>query len=249
MRSVAAMEWLLARFAGKRRAAAMMGDLLEQREQRGTWWFWRAVAGVMLAVAWRPVLGFVGALYVCNWSYNALQLRTFGVHAEHRPGVLWSPTLIIVAAASSMMWFVFVYAGIRYGLRARLTQIALATAGVATAIIFGWWQPVMLAACIAAGAVIVIASCMSRERRRAAIALLCTVCVGFVTGLTAMYLEAKYQSFVHPGPMGDREWREHASIAWVAFCLLVAMNCAIAAACSWMHRRLIVGKVQTEIAD
>src|ERR1700744_2738260 len=79
MRSVAGGEWMLARYAGEQRAGTIMGDLREQRDERGEWWFWRSFAGVLIAVAWRPALGFVVAFCVAGWAWNELMSRQIGM--------------------------------------------------------------------------------------------------------------------------------------------------------------------------
>ena len=249
MRSVAAMEWLLARFAGKRQAAAMMGDLLEQREQRGAWWFWRAAAGVMLAVAWRPVLGFVGAFYVCNWSQSALQMRTFGIHAEHHPEVLWTPTLMTASVVGSTMWFMFVYAGIRYGLRDHVTRLSLGIAALATTLIFGWWQPLVLALCAIACIGLIATAAISRGYRRASLVVTAVELSGIIALLAFTSLGSLYQSHVYSGPIGDREWRAHPSIVWVWFAVWPLTTFAMASTCAWIHERLMGGDSRTVIAD
>jgi uncharacterized membrane protein len=130
---------------------------------------------------------------------------------------------------------VLVYAAIRYGLRDRVTQLAFASTGLVTAVIYLWWQPAILVLCMALSACVVAASIASRERRKTALALLVPVAVGFGGGILALYLDARYQHFVYPGPVGTREMQEHPSLLWMGFCVYLISAWMITTACSRMH--------------
>jgi hypothetical protein len=58
------------------------------------------------------------------------------------------------------------------------------------------------------------------------------VVAGFGGGLLAMYLANQYQHFIIPGQTGDRELREHPSVAWMYFCSLFMAAWMITTACS-----------------
>lgn len=191
MRSIAAMEWLLARFGGKQRAAAMLGDLFEQRAQKGEWWFWRSYAGVLAAGAWRPVVGFVSAFYVANWALNGMVHRQIG---------RWeTPALMIITFLGYIAWFIALYAGVRYGLRDMSAQLATALAAVSTAVMFllrypaAPWIGLALALCL------LISSFISSGRRRASAVFLGAGAVIFAAYQAAALLEMVYQErILHP---------------------------------------------------
>jgi uncharacterized membrane protein len=84
-----------------------------------------------------------------------------------------------------------------------------------------------------------VVSVLNIERRRAALVLLVVVVAGFGGGLLAMYLGTQYQHFVYPGLMGDRELREHPSVLWMDFCMLLMSAWMITTVCSRMHNWLI----------
>jgi hypothetical protein len=238
MRSVAVAEWVLARFAGEQRAAAMLGDLLEQRQQRSERWFWRSLAGVLLAVAWRPVLGFVGAFYVANWALRGMMPRGFVGSAPH--DFIWLPVLDATIFVGSFAWFVVVYAGIRYGVRDTLMQLAGALAVLATAVAFSWHYGPLLVAFAALTLAVVIASAAVRRRRGAAAAFLGT---GLIY-LASLYLTALLASFyqrrvLHLRIIGSVELQEHRSISYVVLFLMVMGQAVMAWACAKMHRSLI----------
>ena len=240
MHSASIAEWIVGRFTSEKRAAAIVGDLLELKPQKGIFWFWLSLARVVLAHAWRRPLAFLAAFYAGAWALGAFQMAIFGIHAQHRPPEHpWIPVFIVLSAADTFLLLLLVYAAIRYGFRDRVTQFALALTGLATAIIYYWWLPAILIACIALSICVVVASILSSERRRAALVVLVVVVVGFGGGLLAIYLAGQYQHFVYPGLMGSREMREHPSVLWVGFCMLLTAAWMMTTACSRMHDRLM----------
>ena len=134
------------------------------------------------------------------------------------------------------------YTAIRYGVSDRVTHLVLAFAGMITAVVYAWGQPIALAICIVLGLCVLTASAIGREYRRAAMVLLVAGVTGFGSWLLAMFLAYKYQRHVYPGLLGDREVREHPSIGWVSFGLLMVTGWMITIACSRMHRWLMRDK-------
>ncbi len=61
MHSASIAEWIVGRFTSGKRAASIVGDLLELESQNGALWFWLSLARVVLALAWRWPLAFVAA--------------------------------------------------------------------------------------------------------------------------------------------------------------------------------------------
>jgi hypothetical protein len=240
MHSASIAEWIIARFTSAKRAASIVGDLLELKPQKGPLWFWLSAVRVVIALVWRRPLAFIAAFYVGAWALGGFQIAIAGVHMQHRPPQhLWMPVLTALSAAATILLFLLVYAAIRYGFRDRVTQIALALTGLATVVIYYWWQPAVLVACAALNSGVVVASILSSERRRAALVLLAVVVVGFGGGLLAMYLDTQYQHFVYPGLVGGRELREHPSLLWMDFCLLLLAAWMMTTACSRMHNWLM----------
>lgn len=232
MRNVAMTEWVIARFAGERQAATIMGDLLEQREQKGAWWFWRSVAEILLAVAWRPVLGFVGALYVFAYAYNGTMTREFG---------LWvTPGLEVATFLGVIAWFVAVYAGVRYGVRDRLTQLSALTAVLGSAAACLWRSPVIVGVCAALGFAIVVVSATVRSWRRAALVFLGTG-VTFFAGYNLMALtDLAYTRYVlHLRLIGTPQLEQHPSIGYVDLVMQLLGEFVTAWVCAKMHRRFV----------
>jgi hypothetical protein len=221
MRSASIAEWLLRRLTSKERATSMVGDLVEVGEQKGIFWFWLSMTGIVLSLVWRRPLAFVAAFYFGSWVYGTLLNTTYGLHAQHRPPALWGPVFNVLGPTGSLLWIAAIYATIRFGFHDRFAQSALAMASIVVAVNCYWWQPAIVAACIASSLCLIGVSVMNSERRRAALGLVLVLAAGFAGGLLALYLAYQYQKFVCPGPVGDRELREHPSISWVGLCMWI----------------------------
>jgi len=50
-------EWVLTLVTSQERAASAVGDLLEESEARGSWWFWCSVAHIAFSRLWRQISG------------------------------------------------------------------------------------------------------------------------------------------------------------------------------------------------
>lgn len=236
MRSVAVAEWVLARYAEKQRASAMMGDLLEQRERKGAWWFWRAYAGVLLAAAWRPLLAFVAAVFAAAQAWNWLMNRQIGIW---QTPVLQAELLVTTFLGVSG-WFVTVYSGVRYGVRDVLTQLAAVIALLSsTAMLFcrderallGWGG---------AALVVIVASAVIQKTRRVAIPFVVTSAAWSIAFLLMAFVGSMYTRYaLHLRLLGDKELRDHPSIGYVDAAVLLIGEAVAAWLCKEMHRRLI----------
>ena len=94
------------------------------------------------------------------------------------------------------------YAAIRFGLRDSFAQLALVFGGLVTIIIFYWWIPAVLSACLILALSLITASMFARQRR-ALLALAVTTAFGFVGGLLTLYLAGLYQKHLDPGQMAE----------------------------------------------
>jgi hypothetical protein len=202
MRSEFVAEWILARLTTRSRAASIVGDLLENRSEKRTLWFWRSFAGIVLAVAWRRPLAFVAAFYLGLHSLGALQMPIYGMAATHRPPQEWMPVFAVLLGLGMLLWMAAPYATIRFGLRDSFAQLALVFGGLVTIIIFYWWIPAVLSACLILALSLITASMFARQRR-ALLALAVTTAFGFVGGLLTLYLAGLYQKHLYPGQMAE----------------------------------------------
>ncbi len=239
MLSDAFAEWVVRRWTSQRRAASIVGDLVELRPQKGSLWFWMALAGAVLRLAWRPILATVAGFYAGAYALSFFQMAIWGIRVQHHPaGYAWTPVFSVFNGGGAIVCLVLVYAAIRYGVRDRLTQLAVVLAGLCTPIAYLWWKPVVLITCIALIAGVLAASLLDRAWRRAASILAVVTAAGCAGGLLALYLASQYQRFVYAGPWGDKEMRMHPSVLWVTFLLMFATGWLLMALCARMHRRL-----------
>jgi hypothetical protein len=65
---------------------------------------------------------------------------------------------MVLSSAATILLSLLVYTAIRYGFRDQVTQLALALTGLATTVIYYWWQPAVLGACLVLSISIVVAS-------------------------------------------------------------------------------------------
>jgi hypothetical protein len=203
MRSEFVAEWILARLTTRSRAASIIGDLLENRSEKGTLWFWRSFAGIVLAVAWRRPLAFVAAFFLGLHALGALQMPIYGVDAAHRPPEAWMPVFWVLSGLGMALWMAAPYAAIRFGLRDSFAQIALVFGGLVTIIIFYWWIPAVSSSCLILALSLITASMFVARRRRALLALAVTTAFGFGGGLLSFYLAGLYQKHLYPGPVAE----------------------------------------------
>jgi len=203
MRSEFVAEWILARLTTRSRAASIVGDLLENRSEKGTLWFWRSFAGIVLAVAWRRPFAFVAAFFLGLHALGALQMPIYSMYAAHRPPEAWMPVFWVLISIGILLWMAAPYVAIRFGLRDSFAQLALVFGGLVTVIIFYWWIPAVLVPCIVLASSLATASMFSAQRRRALLALAVATAFGFGGGLLAFYLAGLYQKHLYPGPVAE----------------------------------------------
>jgi len=225
-------EWLLARFVGSQQSAALIGDLLEQGTERGPWWFWRSFAGLLLATAWRPLLGFIAAVVVSATANNGLMMRTFGMWVT----VSFQTTLFVATAT----WFVAVYSGVRYGMRDALSQVAGAAAMLATISIYLWRYPVAVQSVgvLAIGVALIFTA--MRSHRMATVVLL-TTSVVFFAGYTLMAYsgDAYIHHVLHIRLLGTSELEQHPSIIYVDLAFQLLGEAVTALVCAKLHRSFV----------
>jgi hypothetical protein len=250
MHSASFAEWIIARFTSAKRAASIVGDLLELIPQKGPLWFWLSTARVVLSLAWRRPLAFVAASLVGGGVFAGLQATdVMGFYPLLSGQYPWMNLFWLL---SSIIFFVLAYAAIRYGLRDRLAQLALAMTVLIEAVIryqYHGRQPALLVACITLAACVVLASLVDSERRRAMLVLLGVEAIGMIGGLLPAHLFNLYINFIDPMPREGRE-TQHPSVAWMYLCMFFMTGWIMATACSRMHNWLMRKKpLDLETAD
>ena len=239
MRSASIGEWVIAGLTSRNRAASIVGDLLELEPEKGILWFWLSLAGVAIALAWRRPVAFIAAFCAGLWTLSGFRMAIWGLHAQHRPEQALMPAFGALTGVGMILWIAASYTAIRYGLRDHVARVAIAAASLVTVLIYCWWQPEILVACIALSLCLLWVCILNDDRRRAAMALLTALVAGFAGSVLAMDLFARYQHWVFPKPPGDREMQEHLWVGWVLIGFWLMVVWITTAVCSRMHRRLM----------
>jgi hypothetical protein len=140
------VEWLLARFIGHERAAALIGDLLEESAARTypLLRFWFHALGLIALFTARSVVAYAVAFFALPFTFGKTALATWGPHAAHRPPHHWLQTITITGEIGCLCVAPTAFSLLRFGPRARLTWISFSFAAVTIAASFFWWSPVAL---------------------------------------------------------------------------------------------------------
>jgi hypothetical protein len=129
-------ESLLALFAGRPRAAAIYGDLLELAATSGRTSFRRAYFNTLVSLTWRPLTGFFIGAIVFALFYDYLVFPMLFVFALGNPH-LGEP----FGDASLQLCFLLPFAAVRYGVRDRVVQLTFVTLLVAAGVFVLWFLP------------------------------------------------------------------------------------------------------------
>ena len=132
MPKTALPEWILARFVGHDRAAAILGDLAEMAATRGSLWFWIAYTRTLISLGWRTpvalILAVVSINYVRPWLLRGFRSLLIGhpitLASLGERSFFHSACWILSLETAFPLWTVLPYVAIRFGLRNRLTYLA-----------------------------------------------------------------------------------------------------------------------------
>ena len=225
-------EWLLARFVGREQSAALIGDLLEQRTERGPWWFWRSFSGLLLATAWRPLVGFIAAVFVSGAACAGLMATTIGMWVT-------APLLTTMSVAMAT-WFVAVYAGVRYGVRDALSQVAGAAAMLSAISILLWRYPSALETVGAVAVGVALVFIVMRSHRVAMGALLTTSVIFFAARVLMVYSgHAFLHHVLHIRLLGSTELEQHPSIVYMYLPFELLGQAFTAFVCAELHHKFV----------
>jgi hypothetical protein len=241
VRNVAIAEWIVARFTSKKRAAAIVGDLLELAPENGRPWFWLSLAGVILSLAWRRPLAFAAALCVYFAAFSASFWRAYLHFRFTIPDPHWRTVWGVLFQASNCLWFIVVYAAIRHGVRDRVTRLLLALSVPITAGLYCWERPTILVACIALTICVLAASTLNNKLRRGLLIVVAVLMVNAGIFLLTAGLIALCLRFLHPAPTGNGGMQPALAVQWVEFCMLfliapLAMTSAYSRMHNWLMR-------------
>ena len=220
-------EWILRRITTRERAAAIVGDMLESEGTRGLLSFWIAVSGVVVSQLSRPLLALVAAFYIAAWTLQRLAMGLASLNASHplphHQTHTWYASFDGLILIVSMLSALMLYAAIRYGLKDGIAQLSFAWTCLAITALCFWWQPAILAICIAGAALLLSASMRSKPRRRESLVLIASVAIGTCLKVLALLAGAIWQFILTQPrhPWGQREMDQHLSFQIGVFLLLV----------------------------
>jgi hypothetical protein len=238
-------EWLLARFTGPDRAAAILGDLTEMASTRGQLWFWTAYARTLIALTWRTPVAFV----VGCASLTALY-RLWVFYFRHIP-FAWRETAHpyihqAVFYLTVQLWFLIPFAVVRYGSRDRLVRVGLPVLLIMTGVVLS--VPLLSPFIAAAGIAAIAASLAYTGSRRSAITLTATSLVGAFTLLNLLFLAHMACWIDEHKPLNasshyhffETGFAFPHTLFWVVIWAIVLLNMLVTAfACSHLYRWLL----------
>jgi hypothetical protein len=243
MQSATSAEWILGRLTTKERAASIIGDLVEIEKHKGQLWFWLSVAGIVVSLAWRRPVAFLAGSFAGVWTGYCFFWATF-----YR--ARWMPVLEVFTLVGSTLCFFFMYSVVRYGIRERASQLALAWAGLITMVIFCWQQPVVLTLCVIAALAITAASTLKRSFRTDSLVVFVSVAVACGVKYLETFLRVSWGHFLfYWQPWADSEYyRAHPVYNCVPFASFFLSYLGVTLFWSWLHDRLTPGQ-KTLIAE
>ena len=236
MRSALWAEWIIARLTDRRRAASIVGDLLETSGQKGFLGFWLSVTRVVLSFIWRPTTAFIAAC-----CFGLIGRRIMILALVHAHAFAWlraisggdpSAPLFAVVWFGNVLWMAASYVAIRYGLRDKVAQFALGFCGLVTVVMY--YRPIVGVAvsCLLLTLIIVVGSVRSAQHSRSLAALTAAVVVGFGGGLLLMYSRnalIEYWQLGHHAPV----------LATFSISVWISAVWITTTACARIHDRLV----------
>ena len=173
-------ERLLALFTPRERAAVIVGDLLELHGKRSA--FWLAVAQTTWALSWRTGLGFL--LAACAEFYALFVVCNWAAHPPH--GV--DSAAVFSGWCFALFTTGAVFSSVRFGVFDATSRLPIALALLAGLDLAFWWMPGVRLTSNAMTVLVVLISCLTRQRRLALRRLLGAMFAAAAPLLGMMYL-------------------------------------------------------------
>jgi len=215
MDKATAIELLLRPFAGKDRAAAMIGDLLETNPSPGR--FWTSSVALLVSVAWRlcAALAMAYAIFDITWrpAFNAFVSVSDHLRATMGGSATWTPGS--QAIARELVWALLlgyvaqlecvsaVVALVLYGYRDALTAVSAVLGGLSIGLCWYLSSPLIRTGLLCAMAIAVaIAPATSRKCRGALAALVLATCASVAVGFLMLTAAAHVHILIAPTILG-----------------------------------------------
>lgn len=229
-------EWLLALFAGRDRAAAIMGDMTEMAFTRGKLYFWTAYIRSVGTFTWRIVLALAAAM-----AGRQILVNSFHDYMGYTPAAWrdakgsWLDILNycgpLLASIASTLWFILLFAAVRYGRRDRFVRLTFAVA-VGTTLAF-LCIPGASLLCAAATFALAVVAFASPIWRKPLAALLCTGAAGFLALVAVNAIDSALLSH-YPTLWTSHFFRHYGAMLIFRSSLLI-----VAIVCARMHKLLL----------
>jgi hypothetical protein len=244
-------EFLLGCLTTPDRAAAIMGDLTEMAEARGSVWFWTAYARTLGRLCWRPSTAFVvgylsflvaGVTFQRPWAGPGARVQPHLIAMLQHGSVpllallpfpierlIFPVAGPLIVGITVPLRFVFPYAAVRYGLLDPFVQLAGAAFLTATLVLV---YPPALSPLLAIALLLGFGAALTLRRWRSpAIVLASTLAIGFLAILSVFGVVALGSAYVAEPRILPKSEFPSATVSLIA--LIVP-----AIVCSWLHRRL-----------
>jgi hypothetical protein len=243
-------ESFLALFAGRDRAAAIMGDLEELAATRGRLWFWINYFRALISLGWRTPVAFVAGFsgFLLLMAVLSAWVRSHGASVTaHRPPSGIPAKLIFLATMflasfSLSLWFAAPFAILRFGFRDRMAQLYGVFFLLAAPVFFHSNRVALLCALMTVA--VIVAALVSEPWRRpmiviAAMSVAVVVCLTTCSDLAAKIYHPHFHLKAGPVAMGVSPVAFN-PVSWFAVRLTFAIALLIAAVvCSLLHRWLL----------
>jgi hypothetical protein len=201
------MEWLIRPFAGKDRAAAMLGDLLETDPSAGR--FWVSSFALLISVSWRPctALALANASFSITWvgAFNGWVSISRHMWVNTGGTTTWAPNAEMIGREAAWAYLLgwvaqlecvsAVFALVLYGIRDTLTAISAVLGGLSIALC--WFlpsAPLRTGLLCGLALAVVIALTATRKSRRALAILTLTTCASVVLGALMLRAGVSFHS-------------------------------------------------------
>jgi hypothetical protein len=238
------LENTLARFTTRERASAMLGDLLEMSESHSTSWFYVSFMRLLAATAWPRTIAWFGSYLVgCVFLYLAGNLWPQWRHTPHA-----LPSLSVFSDSVGLLSILLVlplsfsatYLACRYGVRDRMTQLAVTLAAVSILPFLLIPFPFLLLISGAFVLTLMLAALFTSTSRRALVILATSsISAGLLMMATFVLFTLIYPTTVFQHP--------YLRFAVVNGSGLIAL-CVFTSVSGWMHKRLFHKTEETQFA-
>jgi uncharacterized protein (TIGR03435 family) len=225
------LEATLSRYTPPDRAASILGDLLESAQTKGRLWFWFSFIRILGSLAWRVPVAWVGAyavgavLIALMMTHDPLWLNADFRHVNPS-GTIAMSAFMVVSVPGMALWFVAPYAALRFGLRDRVSQLALVLFTVTTlTLLLGKYSAALIvgAAMLVA---LVVAALFRRDWRKPVVALSLAVGCSLAGVAAAMTVTERALDY-HPDWSYNMHWFAVHLALTIAFVILAAVSSAM----------------------